>query len=281
MAALPDFDFLLYPLWKKLPIAGHHGITHTFIFVIMISLVIFLFSAAFTGFTDLKLLLIMLLAGSSHIFCDFLTNWGVPAFYPIEKRYIKINLDMAVNPYLILYFFLGTAFLATAASSYLAPLNLQGASSILGLTYIAYFASRSAFKINYARKPENQGFAALPTWLPHKWKFARRTESDEEITVVLKGNPDPRTYVIPKSRPDEIAKCEDLAYSYWMNQVQLHMQVFRYPYYEIDCKNGRMEIIWRSAEMGNILNVHVLFECDQLKTWVEFRRGKRTISRQM
>jgi membrane-bound metal-dependent hydrolase YbcI (DUF457 family) len=280
MAALPDFDFLLYPLWKRLTIAGHHGITHTFIFIIIISIIIFLFSYAFTGFADVKLLLIMLLAGSSHIFCDFITNWGVPAFYPVEKRYLKINLDMAVNPYLILFFFLGTTFLTAALFNYLAPLDWQGASSLLGLTYIAYFVSRSAFKFNYARRPENQGFAALPTWLPHKWKFAKRTESDEEINVVLKDNPDVRTYAIPKSRRDKIAKCEDLPHS-WLGQVQLHLQVFGYPYYETDCNNGRMEIIWRSAEMGNILNVHVLFESDQVKTWVEFRRGKKTISRQM
>jgi membrane-bound metal-dependent hydrolase YbcI (DUF457 family) len=32
----------------------------------------------------------MLLSGFSHIFFDFLTNWGVPAFYPVDKRYIKI-----------------------------------------------------------------------------------------------------------------------------------------------------------------------------------------------
>jgi hypothetical protein len=96
-----------------------------------------------------------------------------------------------------------------------------------------------------------------------------------------KDNPDVRTYVIPKSQRFEIGKCEDLPHSYWLDQVQLHTQMFEYPYYENDCRNGRMEIIWRSAEMGDILNVHVLFESNQLKTWVEFRRGKRTISRQI
>lgn len=281
MAALPDFDFLLYPLWKKLIIAGHHGITHTFLFIITISTAIFLFSAAYTGFVDLKLLLIMLLAGTSHIFCDFITNWGVPAFYPAAKKYFKINLDMAVNPYLIFYFFLGTAFLATATFNYLAPLDWRGASSFLGLTYLGYFGSRSAFKIYNARKPENYGFAALPTWLPHKWKFAKRIESDDEITVLVKGNPDVRKYVIPKCSTDEISRCEDLPRSYWLKRVQLHMQVFEFPYYEIDCTNGGMKIIWRSAEMGNVLNVHVLCESDQIRTWVEFKRGKRTVSRQI
>jgi membrane-bound metal-dependent hydrolase YbcI (DUF457 family) len=281
MAALPDFDYLLYPLWKRLTIAGHHGITHTFLFIVVISVAIFSFSAAYTGFADPRLLLIMLLAGFSHIFCDFITNWGVPAFYPIEKKHFKINLDMAINPYLILYFFLGTAFLAIVAFNYLAPMDLWGANAFLGLTYIAYFGSRSAFKICNARKPENRGFVALPTRLPHKWKFAKRIESDDEIMVVVKDNPDIRKYVIPKCRIDEITRCEDLPCSYWLKQVQLHMQVFEYPYYERDCTNGQRKIIWRSAEMGNVLSVHVLCESGQTKTWVEFKRGKRTVSRQM
>ncbi len=274
MAALPDFDYLMYPLWKRLTIAGHHGITHTFLFILITSIAIFSFSAAYTGFADLKLLLVVLLAGFSHIFCDFITNWGVPAFYPVEKKYLKLNLDLAINPYLILYFFLGIAFLAAALFNYLAPLDWRGASSFLGLSYIAYFGSRSALKIHNIRKPENQGFAALPTRLPHKWKFAKRIESDGEITVLMKGYPEVREYVIPKCRINEITSCEDLPCSYWLKQVQLYMQVFDYPYYEKDCTNGQRKIIWRSAEMGNALNVHVLCESGQTRTWLEFKREK-------
>jgi membrane-bound metal-dependent hydrolase YbcI (DUF457 family) len=74
MAALPDFDIFLYPLWKRIPITRHHGITHTAIFVIAASVTLFAVFGAFTGIADPKLLIVMLLGGFSHIFCDFITN---------------------------------------------------------------------------------------------------------------------------------------------------------------------------------------------------------------
>ena len=40
MGQISDLDFMLFPLWKKLPFTGHHGITHTPIFVLSVSLLI-------------------------------------------------------------------------------------------------------------------------------------------------------------------------------------------------------------------------------------------------
>ena len=86
--------------------------------------------------------MVMLLGGFSHIFCDFITNWGVPLFYPFKKGYSKINLDMSVNPYTILFFFLGVIFLDAARLNYFAPFDLKGATIVLGLVYLVYFVSR-------------------------------------------------------------------------------------------------------------------------------------------
>ena len=68
------------------------------------------------GQPDVMLLLIMLFTGSLHIFGDYITTWGVMPLYPLAVRYSKLNLDMAVNPYLIIYFFTGV--LALAASGH-------------------------------------------------------------------------------------------------------------------------------------------------------------------
>ena len=129
-------------------------------------------------------------------------------------------------------------------------------------------------------KHGNQGFAALPTPSPYRWKFAKRIETDGEIRVLLKSNPRTRTYVIPKSGLEKITKCQDLVSTYWLGQVQDYMRVFEYPYYETDCQDGRMKITWRSAEMGELLSVHVECVGDNLKSWVEFKRGKKAFSRQ-
>jgi membrane-bound metal-dependent hydrolase YbcI (DUF457 family) len=280
MAALPDFDVFLYPLWKRIPITRHHGITHTAIFVIAASVTLFAVFGAFTGIADPKLLIVMLLGGFSHIFCDFITNWGVPLFYPFEKGYSKINLDMSVNPYTILFFFPGVIFLDAARLNYFASFDLKSATIVIGLIYLVYFVSRVGFKIYYTKKPENEGFSALPTLVPYKWKFAKRIETDGEIRVFLKSNPRTRTYVIPKGRLEKINKCQDLVNTYWLEQVQDYMRVFEYPYYETDCQDGKMKITWRSAEMGDLLGVHIVCEGDNLKSRVELKRGKRAFLRQ-
>lgn len=279
MAALPDFDILLYPLWKRLPIFRHHGITHTAIFIATASVTLFVAYGAFTGVADPKLLLVMLLGGFSHIFCDFITNWGVPLFYPFKKGYSKINLDMSVNPYTILLFFTGVIFLDAVRLNYVASFDLKGATIVLGMVYLVYFASRAGFKVYNTMKQGNQGFAALPTQSPYRWKFAKRIETDGEILVLLKSNPRTRTYVIPKSGLEKITGCQDLVSTYWLGQVQDYMRVFEYPYYETDCQDGRMKITWRCAEMGELLGVHVECVGDDLKSWVEFKRGKKAFSR--
>jgi membrane-bound metal-dependent hydrolase YbcI (DUF457 family) len=279
MAALPDFDILLYPLWKRMPITRHHGITHTAIFVIAASVTLFAAYGAFTGIADAKLLMVMLLGGFSHIFCDFITNWGVPLFYPFEKKYSKINLDMSVNPYTILFFFPGVIFLDAARLNYFPLFDLKGATVVLGLVYLVYFVSRAGFKIYYSKKPENEGFSALPTLIPYKWKFAKRIETDGEIRVLIKSNPRTKTFVIPKGELERITKCQDLVNTYWLGQVQDYMRFFEYPYYETDCRDGRMKITWRSAEMDELLSVHVVCEGDNLKSRVEFKRGNKTLSR--
>jgi membrane-bound metal-dependent hydrolase YbcI (DUF457 family) len=281
MAALPDFDFFLYPLWRRMPIIRHHGITHTVIFVMAASVILFATFDALTGIADNKLLIVMLLGGFSHILCDFITNWGLPPFYPFEKRYSKIDLDMSVNPYTILFFFPGLIFLAAARLNYFESFDLKGAASALGLIYLVYFASRAGFKVYYSMKTENKGFAALPTAVPYKWKFAKRIETDEKILILLKSNPRTKTYVIPKGRIEQITEFQDLVYTYWLGQVQDCLRVFEYPYYETDCQEGRMKIIWRSAEMGDLLAVHVVCENNKFNSWIEFKRGNKKIQRQI
>ncbi|MFB3765403.1 MAG: metal-dependent hydrolase [Methanotrichaceae archaeon] len=268
MAGLPDFDVFLYPLWKRLPITRHHGLTHMMVFIVTASALIDILFAGFTG----SAFLLMCLTGMSHIFGDFITTWGVSPFYPLTKKYTKLNLDMAVNPYLILYFFAGVLFLAMVMSGRI-PLSDIQASSLLGLTYVAYFAARAILKLYYTGRPENRGFAALPTFSPAQWKFVKRIDTDNEIKIAIKNNR-LQEYVIPKKVIKEINTCNDLVSTYWHPEVQEYMRVFSYPYYTTDCKDGKFEIAWHSAEAGDNIQINVRYDGD-FKVDYEFKRTLR------
>lgn len=273
LAALPDFDVLLYPFWRSHPLTRHHGMTHIFIFIVAASAIIYAGLALFAGISDIRLFLLMCLTGSSHIAGDFVTNWGVSPVYPLRKRYAKLNLDVAVNPFLILFTFASFLFVALVWSGNI-PLRADQASTLLAAVYLAYFGSRAALKYYYASRPENRGFTALPTFLPHRWRFAKRTESEEEIRVTLLDSPAVE-YVIPKSHAEAIKDCLDLVKTYWLDGVQAHLRVFSYPYFRLDCQDGRRAITWFAAEMGE--DMAVLVEADGqsaggLSVSVQFRR---------
>lgn len=285
MAGISDFDILLYPLWKRFPILGHHGLTHMLAFILISALIIFSAYTAFSGTFDPMLLLVMVLAGSSHILGDFLTNWGVPPFYPLTRRYYKINLDVAVNPLVLAYFFIGCSFLYLVSQGYVS-MSPKGASETLGATYLAYLIFRAVFKLYYLKKPENKGFSALPTLLPWRWRLVRRAETDEAILITLRRSQE-NTCIIPKGAPeypeyilDRIKSCEDLVYTYWLPEVQEFMRVFEYPYYDIDCSDEKREISWHSAEMGDDMNVVVrIDDCGvDVKATFPSRRDRRARS---
>lgn len=258
LAVLPDFDILLLPFWKSHPITRHHGITHMLGLVVAASLFICAVLYIGWGISDPKLFLLMCLTGSSHIFGDYITTWGVNPFYPLSKKYAKLNLDTAVNPYLILFFFMGVLFLALVQFKYI-PLSVYQSSLLLGAAYIAYFSLRISLKLYYTRKKENSGFDALPTFLPHEWKFVRKIEDDNEIRITLKNSPG-REYVIPKGELKSIKNCDDLIKTYWCPQVQKHMRVFSYPYYKFKCDSGSYCISWYSVEMSQNMRVQVTYD---------------------
>ncbi len=255
LAALPDFDVFLAPLWRSHPLTRHHGMTHMLLFIVAASALLYAGLALFAGISDFRLFLLMCLTGSSHIAGDFITNWGVSPVYPLAKKYVKLNLDIAVNPFLLSFTFASFLFLALVWTGHI-PMQSMQASSMLAAIYLAYFGMRAACKYHYTRRPENRGFTALPTIHPHKWMFAKRIEDNHEIKVILKDSP-AEEYVIPKGDCSQIRNCQDLVKTYWHPEVQAHLRVFSYPYYRLDCQDGHRAINWFSAEMGENLAVHV------------------------
>jgi membrane-bound metal-dependent hydrolase YbcI (DUF457 family) len=274
LGLIPDFDFLLFPLWKRVPLAGHHGITHMFAFILLFAAFIHILLNLFFGISDLRLLFLMVITGSLHLFGDFIGTGGVAPLYPFKKGFSNLNIDLGNNPCLMAFSFLGTVFLVAVSLGYFYPLNVISASVILGLAYVLYFALRASIKIFNQRKWENSGFIALPTVYPWKWKFARRIDTIEEIEINLKTSDGIKRYKIPKQKQGEIRNCQDLVYSYWHPLVQAQMRFFKYPCYRIICEGDKKEIIWNSVDTGKLTEVHVILNNDKLEVHTRLRENR-------
>ncbi len=271
MSQLPDLDFVISPLWKWLPSIGHHGITHTPVFVFAASALIYAAIAVFGEISDINILLVMLLTGFLHIFGDFLGTGGVPLLYPLSRRYFKLSIDLGINPLLMLFSIAGIVMLFSAYLNYPDYPDARSVAIMLGSLYILYYGSRVALKFYQKQRPENMGFTALPTKNPFRWKYARRIETKRDIKILLKTQEGVKTFTIPKERRERIEKCEDLVYTYWHPLVQGEMRFFEYPCYKKICQEGRAEITWNSAESGKVIEVHVTLEKGRLMVDRRFR----------
>jgi len=269
MAILPDFDVLLFPLWKKFKMTGHHGITHTFIFI-CIAAPITAIVARFFFWSELNLpgaTAIMLVTGFVHILCDALTNWGTPILYPLSRRYLSVGLDVAVNIYLMFAFFLTVLFLALVRFRYIGMLNMEQASVIVGACYLSYLGIRAGFKGHYKRKYRN-GFSLLPTELFWRWKIAKRVEQADALLVYVNNDEGIKEYRIPKAGNSipPILTCSDMVYTYYLPEVQVHLSVFKFPYYKISCTGDVWKIEWFVAEMHPRMRIKVEYRNGEIKT---------------
>jgi membrane-bound metal-dependent hydrolase YbcI (DUF457 family) len=266
MAILPDFDFILKPLGRRLPILGHRGITHTFAFILFSSMLIYLLYSYTSGQWDFRLELILLMCGASHILVDFVTYSGVPLFYPWVRGYSKLNLDMSVNPVVLLLVIIFLVALNYINVENISPAGLRRLIYALGAIYLLYFLLRAALKRHYSQKPDNRTFDAIPTWNPFSWRFASRLETPEEIQVIIKRDQGVRVYKIPKlvRELEKIDNCQDLVSTYWHPKVQEYLHLFEFPYYELECQGEEKKIYWRAAEVGDLVRIRVAWKDGKL-----------------
>ena len=85
VGAIQDVDFVLIFLHKYIKppfshVLTHRGITHTFLFLFVVTGVVFIFNPLFSALVFVNFLL--------HIFADYATSWGLAPFLPFsDKRY--------------------------------------------------------------------------------------------------------------------------------------------------------------------------------------------------
>ncbi len=275
MAIFPDIDVFLKPIWGRLPHVMHHGIIHSIPFIIISSTIIYSIITAISGFQDYRLLLLMYLTGCVHLFWDFVGTGGVRPFYPFQKSYARLNLEVGANPLLGIYSLLSFVFLLAISLKIIDFVDLITASLLVGAGYILDLGLRAALKSYCSSKPENLGYIALPTIAPNRWRFAKRNETKDGIEVILKTRHGPSRYFIPKANPKNAESCKDLASTYWLSQVQERVRIFNYPYYRINCCGNKKGITWNAAEMGRVMDVIVNCEGDRFAVTIEFQRSMR------
>jgi membrane-bound metal-dependent hydrolase YbcI (DUF457 family) len=273
MAVVPDMDMFLKPFWGRQPHTGHHGMTHMLLFIIIISTIIYIALAVILGISDLRLLLLMYLTGSTHLLWDFVGTGGIRPFYPYQKAYSKLNLEVGANPLLGIYSLLSMMLLLSIHFGLVEILDFQAATFLMGAGYLLDLGSRAVLRFYYGGKPENREYTALPTLAPFRWRFAKRVETEDEIEVILKTRHGPRSYSIPKPRLQHGANCQDLTSTHWLHQVQERLRIFDYPYYRIECLGDKKTITWNSAEMGRVMDVKVICTGDKLAVRTEFQRS--------
>ena len=232
---------------------------------ILSTLLIYSFYSFFTGEWNIRLLLIMLACGSSHILGDFISYSGIPLLYPWVKSYSKLNLDMSINPMVFLMVPVFLIFLEYANTGKVPFINHQVAVYLLGTAYLFYIVLRIVMKHRYSQKPENENLVAIPTWNPFIWKFASRLETPEEIQVKIKSDKTMKTYTIPKTTyPVKLSDCQDILSTYWHPKVQDFLHLFEFPYYRLICKDGKKEIYWHAAEVGDIVGIKAAWQDGRL-----------------
>ncbi len=94
---LPDADILFFPLARRYPLLGHHGITHSLVGVTVIAAGGAIFAPLLAGGIWWMFFLAMELGGISHILLDGFTNFAVPPFAPFSDRQVHLDADRAVN----------------------------------------------------------------------------------------------------------------------------------------------------------------------------------------
>ena len=187
MAILPDFDVVLFPFWKKHPALRHHGISHSFAFVLIAGPVgavpmAFLYGTDWTMFA-----LAGILGGLSHVVADYLTSFAVPLWAPVSWKGHALNVELPVNPYTIVTSSAALGVFGILWYSEGTRVLLPWALWVAGLSLGIYVVSRAVVKRWLRRKvpvfdPTINEFE--PTANPLTWYL--RTKKQFAETVVTR-----------------------------------------------------------------------------------------------
>jgi membrane-bound metal-dependent hydrolase YbcI (DUF457 family) len=278
MGILPDFDLLLTPLSGKVPLTKHRGVSHSLFFILVCALVsawlaslYFLPSVKFT-----TLFIVALASGLMHLGTDFITTWGTPILWPISNREFKLDIDRALNLYLMfgsIGIIIFMNYLHTIACPRIPFLIACGSVAAI---YIGYMSTKLILKLWLSRKYSHaNGFktSALPTAGLFTWFLISKHQTDKTLKLyyarynLLKDH-------YPNFRAFECNRVNDIvqfpmdnpesakSYSYELAEVQAYINKFKYPIASVKSGKtpGTWEVFWYPLELISLnrtLGIHV------------------------
>ena len=268
MALFLDLDVLLFPLAKKYPVLEHRGITHSIPATLIYTTVI---STIFTLITGLNFLLVLgagLTGSLMHILGDSITTYGLGAFWPFRKKYIKLDIILGIDPLLII---ISIPSLLLFHVSYQTNdfIMFNTIFFIAGVYLITYVLIRLILKLTIYFKFKTKSLPTL-NW----FKFKLISESDQKkgdyeykelqwqkYNLITKNFSPKRTFLFPKINPAPPLATDDqlIAYSHKLKPVQ---RIFRPIFYHI-CEiirrtKAEAQLFWSSVEheyMGALVSL--------------------------
>jgi membrane-bound metal-dependent hydrolase YbcI (DUF457 family) len=167
----PDFDVLTFFLWKRYPRLMHHGVTHSLAFGIGCPVVLGSMGQLIFGIPALLLIPFGIVTCVTHVLLDLLTTYPVPLFAPASWRSYSIDIDLAVNPWIMLLsLVLMFVLWQLRAMSY--PFEAYMLiMAYVTLIYVMYYCVKGAIKYTLQRGYSKMGekIEAHPTRNVAKW----------------------------------------------------------------------------------------------------------------
>jgi membrane-bound metal-dependent hydrolase YbcI (DUF457 family) len=181
---LPDADILFFPLSRRYPLWGHHGITHSIFGVSVIAVAGGLLAPLLVGGSGWYYLLAMELGGLSHVALDGFTNFSVPPLAPFSSRSVHLDADRAVNFATLGMTVVAFVVLLEERNTVPSPVWVLTAWVLVGV-YAGYLAVRGTARIRIGRIGRAAGYSGvIPSGNPLRWTLIdERLDPQGESTV--------------------------------------------------------------------------------------------------
>ena len=168
---LPDGDILLFPLARRWPIFGHHGITHSLSGVTVVAVAGALLAPMILPGSALVYFAVMELGGIAHILQDAFTQFSVPPLAPFSDKRLHLDADRAISLVTLVVSVVGFYVLLGVERNHVAYSVYLGTLWVLVAFFVAYFAIRLAGRAAIQRHRDVLGVHAetVPTGNPFSW----------------------------------------------------------------------------------------------------------------
>jgi len=183
---LPDGDIFFFPLWKRFPILRHHGITHSIFGVTLVAVVGGGLVAPYLAAGNPWIyIVVMEVAGLSHILLDGFTHFAVPPLMPFSDRKLEIDADRAINFVTLVVSVVSFYLLLGVERNHVAFWVYLDTVYALMAFFLAYFAIRLAGRALIAPQLRAMGPGTVPVPMtnPLSWIVLREERVADRVTT--------------------------------------------------------------------------------------------------